>query len=221
VKTTAKQIFDGAMANSGQVCLAIKRVYVPDGMYEAMCNELAALANAAVVGDGLDAATEIGPLQNKVQFEKVKEFIEDGRKHGRIIAGGMTLERNGYFIAPTIVRDIAENSRLVQEEQFGPILPVLKYSNLDDAISRANASEYGLGATVWGRDLDRAFAVAVRMDSGTVWVNKHLELPADIPFAGAKQSGFGAEMGQEGLEEFTQSKIINMAKSTNGSLQAQ
>ncbi len=212
VKETAAKIFQGAMVNSGQVCLAIKRVYVPDSLYEAMCAELASLANAHVVGDGLDAATQMGPLQNKTQFEKVKEFLEDARLHGKVIAGGNVLPREGYFIAPTIVRDIADDTRLVQEEQFGPVLPVLKYSSLDDAIARANGTEYGLGATVWGSDTKRAYEVAQRIASGTVWVNKHLELPPDIPFGGAKQSGFGTEMGQEGLEEFTQARIINMAK---------
>jgi acyl-CoA reductase-like NAD-dependent aldehyde dehydrogenase len=212
VKETAAKIFQGAMVNSGQVCLAIKRVYVPDAMYEEMCAELAALANAHVVGDGLDAATQMGPLQNKVQFEKVKEFLEDARVNGKIIAGGKALDRDGFFIAPTIVRDIPDGARLVQEEQFGPVLPVLKYSDLNDAIARVNASEYGLGGTVWGKDTKRAVDVAQRIASGTVWVNKHLELPPDIPFGGAKQSGFGTEMGQEGLEEFTQSRIVNIAK---------
>jgi acyl-CoA reductase-like NAD-dependent aldehyde dehydrogenase len=212
VKAVAAKIFQGAMVNSGQVCLAIKRVYVPESIYDAMCEELAVLAKAAIVGDGLDAATQFGPLQNKVQYEKVKEFLRDAQEHGKVIAGGSALEREGYFIAPTIVRDIADDTRLVREEQFGPVLPVLKYSDLDDAIARANDSEYGLGGTVWGTDLNRAFSVAQRIASGTVWVNKHLDLPPDIPFAGAKQSGFGAEMGQEGLEEFTQVRIINMAK---------
>jgi acyl-CoA reductase-like NAD-dependent aldehyde dehydrogenase len=212
VKDVAAKIFQGAMGNSGQVCLAIKRVYVPDSLYEAMCEELAKLAKAFVVGDGMDAATQMGPLQNKVQFEKVKEFLEDARSHGKIIAGGNALDRAGYFIAPTIVRDIPDTARLVREEQFGPVLPVLKYSNLDDAIARANGTEYGLGGTVWGTNTARALEVAQRMASGTVWVNKHLELPPDIPFGGAKQSGFGTEMGQEGLEEFTQSRIINLAK---------
>jgi acyl-CoA reductase-like NAD-dependent aldehyde dehydrogenase len=212
VKETAAKIFQGAMVNSGQVCLAIKRVYVPDSMYEAMCAELASLASAHVVGDGLDAATQMGPLQNKTQFEKVKEFLEDARLHGTVIAGGNALPRDGYFIAPTIVRDIPDDARLVREEQFGPVLPVLKYSSLDDAIARANGTEYGLGATVWGSDTKRAYEVAQRIASGTVWVNKHLDLPPDIPFGGAKQSGLGTEMGQEGLEEFTQARIINMAK---------
>src|SRR3984885_9437400 len=212
VKEVARRIYQGAMVNSGQVCLAIKRVYVPDSLYEAMCDELTKLAGATVVGDGLDAATEMGPLQNKLQFEKVKGFLEDAHLHGKVIAGGNALDRPGYFIAPTIVRDIPDDARLVQEEQFGPVLPVLRYSDLEDAIARANGTEYGLGGTVWGTDLTRAYDVAQRVASGTVWVNKHLELPPDIPFGGAKQSGFGTKMGQEGLEEFTQTKIINMAK---------
>jgi acyl-CoA reductase-like NAD-dependent aldehyde dehydrogenase len=212
VKDVAAKVFRGAMMNSGQVCLAIKRLYVPDSMYDAMCAELARLADATVVGDGLDAATQMGPLQNKTQFEKVKEFLVDGRTRGKVIAGGMALDRDGYFIAPTIVRDIPDDARLVREEQFGPVLPVLRYSSVDDAIARANGTEYGLGGTVWSADSKRAFEVAQQMTSGTVWVNKHLELPPDIPFGGAKQSGFGTEMGQEGLEEFTQSRIINMAK---------
>jgi len=212
VKEVAAKIFFGAMMNTGQVCLAIKRVYVPDSLYEAMCAELADLAKAAVVGDGMDPATQFGPIQNKTQFEKVKEFLADAAANGKVIAGGKALDRDGYFIAPTIVRDIPDNARLVQEEQFGPVLPVLKYSNLDDAIERANSTEYGLGGTVWGRDSKRAFEVAARMGSGTIWINKHLDLPPDIPFGGAKQSGFGTEMGQEGLEEFTQSRVINQAK---------
>ncbi|MGA8709126.1 MAG: aldehyde dehydrogenase family protein [Steroidobacteraceae bacterium] len=212
VKETAAKVFQGAMFNSGQVCLAIKRVYVPESMYDAMCAELTRLANAAVVGDGLDPATQLGPIQNKAQFEKVKEFIEDGRTHGKIIAGGKPLAGDGYFIPPTIVRDIPDDARLVREEQFGPVLPVLKYSSLDEVIERANGTDYGLGGTVWGRDLDRANEVAQRMVTGTIWINKHLDLPPDVPFGGAKQSGLGTEMGQEGLEEFTQSKIINMAK---------
>jgi len=212
VPEVAAKIFNGAMFNSGQVCLAIKRVYVPDALYEQMCAELAKLARAAVVGDGLDAATQFGPIQNKQQFEKVQGFLDDAHAHGKVIAGGKALDREGYFIPPTIVRDIPDDARLVREEQFGPVLPVLKYSSLEDAIARANGTDYGLGGTVWGRDLNRANEVARQIASATIWINKHLDLPPDIPFGGAKQSGFGTEMGQEGLEEFTQSKIINMAK---------
>jgi acyl-CoA reductase-like NAD-dependent aldehyde dehydrogenase len=211
-KEVAPKIFAGAMANSGQICLAIKRVYVHDSLYEALCAELARLADAAVVGDGLKEGTQYGPLQNKQQFERVLEFVEDARQHGRIIAGGRRLPGGGYFVVPTIVRDIPDDARLVREEQFGPILPVLRYSSVDDAIARANDSPYGLGATVWTADLERGYQVASQIEAGTVWVNKHMDLSPEIPFAGAKQSGHGTEMGQEGLEEFTQSRVVNMAR---------
>ena len=211
-KQVAPAIFGGATVNSGQVCLAIKRVYAPASMYDELCDELARLANEAVVGDGLEQGTQMGPLQNKMQFEKVKEFLADAHKNGKVIAGGAPLDRPGYFIPPTIVRDIPDDARLVREEQFGPVLPIMSYTNLEDAIARANDSEFGLGGTVWSKDLDRGYAVASQIVSGTVWVNKHLDLPNDIPFGGAKQSGIGVEYGQEGLEEFTQTKTVNMSK---------
>lgn len=154
----------------------------------------------------------MGPIQNQAQFERVKGFLEDARRSGTIVPGGGVLEREGYFVQPTIVRDLPDSARLVREEQFGPILPVLRYSDLDDAIARANDTDFGLGGSVWSSDRDRAFGVAARINAGTVWVNKHLDVGPDTPFAGAKQSGIGVEMGQEGLEEFTQATIINMAK---------
>ena len=211
-KAIAPRIFAGAMVNTGQVCLAIKRVYAHDSIYDALCTELAKLADAAVIGDGLDPNTQYGPLQNKVQFEKVKGYVEEARTRGKIIAGGTPHKGKGFFVRPTIVRDIPEDSRLVQEEQFGPVLPVLRYSDINDAVARTNSTEYGLGATVWSSNPERAYEVALKIDSGQVWINKHLDLPPDVPFGGAKQSGFGIEMGQDGLEEFTQAKIINMAR---------
>ena len=119
-KAIAPRIFAGAMVNTGQVCLAIKRVYAHDSIYDALCTELAKLADAAVIGDGLDPNTQYGPLQNKVQFEKVKGYVEEARTRGKIIAGGTPHKGKGFFVRPTIVRDIPEDSRLVQEEQFGP-----------------------------------------------------------------------------------------------------
>jgi acyl-CoA reductase-like NAD-dependent aldehyde dehydrogenase len=211
-KEIAPKLFFGAMLNSGQICLAIKRAYVPDAMYDEVCNELGKLAERAIVGNGLEEGTEFGPIQNKMQYEKVKGYLEDARRRGRIVAGGAAPAGRGYFIRPTIVRDIPDDAALVREEQFGPILPVLRYKDVDEAIARANDSEYGLGATVWSSNTARAYEVASRIESGTVWVNKHLDLPPDIPFAGAKQSGLGIEMGQEGLEEFTQQRVINIAK---------
>jgi acyl-CoA reductase-like NAD-dependent aldehyde dehydrogenase len=154
----------------------------------------------------------MGPLQNKAQFEKVLGFIEDGRRDGKIIAGGGRLGEKGYFISPTIVRDIEDGSRLVDEEQFGPVLPVIKVRDGDDALARANASLYGLGGSVWSKDLDQAIDLAGRMEAGTVWVNKHADLAPNVPFGGAKMSGLGTELGEEGLLEFTQQQVINVAR---------
>jgi len=211
-KEAAPQLFNSAFQNSGQVCIAMKRLYVHESIYDEMCAELAKLAEDAIIGDGLEQGTQLGPLQNKMQYDKVKDLIEDARKDGEIIAGGTTPDQKGYFIRPTIVRDISDGARLVDEEQFGPVLPVIKYSDPEDAVARANASPYGLGGSVWSQDTDRAYAVADKMDAGTIWVNKHAELDPMIPFGGAKMSGVGAELGADGLEEFTQLKIINMAR---------
>ena len=211
-KEVAPGIYAGAMFNAGQACVAIKRLYVHDSIYDAVCDELGRLARETVVGDGLERGTQMGPIQNQAQLERVKGFLEDARRIGTIVAGGGVLERDGYFVQPTIVRDLPDSARLVREEQFGPILPVLRYSELDDAIARANDTEFGLGGSVWSSDRDRAFAVAARINAGTVWVNKHLDLRPDTPFGGVKQSGIGAEMGQEGLKEFAEATIINMAK---------
>lgn len=213
-KEMAPKLFDSAFQNSGQVCIAMKRLYVHENIYDEMCDELAIIANETVMGNGLEQGTKLGPLNNKMQYERVKELIEDAKKHGKVIAGGDVPDEPGFFIRPTIVRDIEEGSRLVDEEQFGPVLPVLKFSETDDAVARANASAWGLGGSVWSSDLDKAYAVADKMDSGTVWINKHAELDPGIPFGGAKQSGLGNELGEEGLEEFTQLKIINMAKAS-------
>jgi acyl-CoA reductase-like NAD-dependent aldehyde dehydrogenase len=211
-KKVAPGIFEGAFQNSGQVCLAIKRLYVHESVYDALCDELVTLANNTVVDDGSKQGTKLGPLQNKMQYEKVKGFLEDARKNGNIVAGGAAMDRPGYFIQPTIVRDIKEGSRLVDEEQFGPVLPLIKYTDPEDALRRANASTYGLGASVWSSDPKRAYDMASRVEAGTVWINKHLDMAPHIPFGGSKQSGIGTEFAEEGLAEFTQLQIINAAR---------
>jgi acyl-CoA reductase-like NAD-dependent aldehyde dehydrogenase len=218
-KAVAPGIFMGAFFNSGQVCIALKRLYVHDKVYDAVVNELSALANAAVVGDGLKEGTQFGPLQNRMQYDKVKGFIEAGRKDGRIAAGG-EVAGAGYFIRPTIVADIAEGSRLVDEEQFGPVLPVIRYTDVDDAVARANASPYGLGGSVWSSSTERAVGVASRLECGTAWINKHCELAPNIPFGGAKSSGMGVELGEHALEEFTQVQVVNVAKPAVAAAQA-
>lgn len=206
-KAAAKSLFEGAMVNSGQVCLAIKRAYVHDSQYDAICDELAELARIAVVGDGTQQGAQYGPLQNKAQYDKVREMMADAAQRGKVI-GGETLDRPGYFIRPAIVRDIADDARIVREEQFGPILPVLRYTDLDDAIARANDTDQGLGGTVWGKDKVRALEVAGRLETGMVWINSHMNISPFVPMGGAKQSGMGQELGQGGLEEFTQRRLV-------------
>ncbi|OYX93922.1 MAG: aldehyde dehydrogenase, partial [Novosphingobium sp. 35-62-5] len=189
VRETAQAIFGNAFLNNGQVCLAIKRAYVHADIYDAMCGELARLAEAAVVDDGLQQGTQIGPIQNAMQFEKVKGFLDSARAEGTVVAGGEVMERAGYFIRPTIVRDVTDGDRIVDEEQFGPILPLIKFDDVEDVIARANASEYGLGGSVWSRDVGRAADIAARIESGQVWVNQHIAIGPHIPMAGFKNSG--------------------------------
>lgn len=205
----AGKVFEGAMRNAGQICVAIKRAYVPEPIYDAFCDELARLARETVVDDGTNQGAQIGPVQNRVQYEKVSALIEDSKARGTVIAGGEPLDRPGYFIRPTIVRDIDDEAPLVREEQFGPVLPVLSYSDVDALIERVNGTDYGLGGTVWGRDVARATEIASRVTSGTIWVNQLMAIDPRIPFRGLKQSGMGTEMGQEGLKEYTQAQVIH------------
>ncbi|MFJ9562815.1 aldehyde dehydrogenase family protein [Streptomyces fuscichromogenes] len=208
-KEVAQAVYRSAFQNNGQVCLAIKRLYVHDAVHDEVCAELARLADAAVVGNGLDEGTDLGPVQNAAQFAKLRALLDDAREHGEIIAGGRVLESPGYFLRPTIVRDIREGCALVDEEQFGPILPVIRYSDVDEVLRRANATDFGLGASVWSGDTARAKDVARRVEAGTVWINKHADIAPHIPFGGMKSSGIGLEFAQEGLAEFTQVQVIS------------
>lgn len=212
LQAVAPKIFRAGMLNSGQVCLAAKRVYVHRSLYEPLCAALADHANRAIVGDGLAQETEIGPVQNRTQYEKLLAMIEQCRKEGRIVAGGHALEREGYFIAPTIVKDLPDNAQIVREEQFGPVLPILAFDEVDEVIQRANDTLFGLGATVWTSDDRRGLEVAERLETGSVWINRHPDLPLDVPFGGARQSGIGCENGLDGFKEFTQRQIVNIAR---------
>lgn len=210
VKQVAAQIYNAGTYNAGQICVAVKRVYVPDALYEEFCQALAELAGAAKVGDGFEEGVQVGPLQNKMQFEKVSQLLADTRQCGRILAGGEVLDRPGYFISPAIVCDVKDSDRIVADEQFAPIIPVLRYSDVNEAVTRINATDYGLAGSVWGADIDRAAEVAQRIESGTVWVNSHMALDPEVPFRGAKQSGIGVELGEEGLYEYTQASVVTV-----------
>ncbi|MDB5108822.1 MAG: Betaine-aldehyde dehydrogenase [Candidatus Binatus sp.] len=209
----AQKIFWGAFENSGQICSAIKRVYVPEQMYSNMLERLGDLAREAKVGNGLDAGTQLGPINNKMQFDRVTELVEDAKRHGaKIVTGGSRVGNEGYFYSPTIVGDISDGVRLVDEEQFGPALPVIAYKDLDDALRRANATNYGLSGSVWSRDSDHAAEVAAQLECGSAWVNQHLAIAPNLPFGGAKWSGIGVENGPWGLLGFTEIQVVNVAK---------
>lgn len=214
-KLAAEKVYQGAMTNAGQICVAIKRAYVHESVYDEFLTEITRLAKAAVVDDGTKQGATIGPVQNRMQFDKVCALLADARENGQILAGGTPLDRPGFFIPPTIVAGLDDDAALVREEQFGPVLPVLKFTDIDDVIARANDSDYGLAGTVWGADVERAIAIARRIDTGTVWVNQHLAIDTNIPFRGVKQSGLGAELGEAGLLEYTQAHIVNAVELTD------
>lgn len=216
IGATAQAIFAYAFFNCGQACLAIKRVYVPTALYEAMCSELVRLARAARVGDGLDPATQIGPLQNLAQFEKIAHYVDAARQAGTLVAGGERVTTAGFFITPAIVRDAVDGDPLVDEEQFGPILPLIPYSDLEGLVDRLNAGPFGLGASVWGRDVTRAEAIAERIESGQVWVNQHIAIAPHIPMAGFRTSGLGVEQSEEGLAEYMQIRVLNSLRGAPG-----
>ena len=209
--TVTPKIFWGAMENSGQICSAIKRVYVPEQMYAPMLEMLGELAKGVKVGDGLEAGTQMGPINNRPQFERVTELVEDAKKHGaKIVSGGARVGSEGYFFAPTIVGNISDGVRLVDEEQFGPALPIIPYKDVDDAVRRANATHFGLSGSVWSKDSNRGAEVAAQLECGSAWVNQHLAIAPNLPFGGAKWSGIGVENGPWGLLGFTEIQVVNV-----------
>jgi len=209
----APKLFWGAFTNSGQVCVAIKRLYVHADVYRPVLTALAELAKQVKVGDGLLPDTQLGPINNQPQFSRVQELVEDARRAGgTVVTGGAPLPRPGYFYPPTIVTDVGEGVRLVDEEQFGTALPVIPYRDLDDALAQANRTHYGLGGSVWTNDVARGEEIAQRLECGTAWVNQHMNIGAKIPFGGVKWSGLGRENGKWGIEEFCELQVVNAAR---------
>ncbi|MFI1170251.1 aldehyde dehydrogenase family protein [Streptomyces melanogenes] len=207
----ARDLFTRAMTNSGQFCAAVKRVYAPRDRYRELAEAMAAVADSAVVGDGLDPATEYGPLVSRAQLDRVADMVDEAVGGGaRVLGGGHVLDRAGHFYRPTVVTDLPPGSRLEEEEQFGPVVPVIPYDDPEQVIDRANASPYGLGCSLWG-DEDRARTLAGRPECGTVWINTHGDLRHDVPFGGHRHSGIGVEYGPWGLNEYTQLKVHHIA----------
>ncbi|WP_353813262.1 aldehyde dehydrogenase family protein [Agromyces sp. SYSU T00266] len=210
-RAIAEGVFWGAFINTGQTCAALKRLYVHDTVYDAVCEALVDIAGAMPMGVGLDEANVLGPLQNRQQFDIVDGLVESAKAGGaRVLLGGdPDRTQPGNFYPTTLVADIDDRAPLVQEEQFGPALPIIRYHDLDEAIAMANGVEVGLGASVWSTDRDEARRIAARLEAGTVWINAHGAVHPMAPFGGAKQSGYGLEFGVEGLKALGVPQVVN------------
>lgn len=201
----AEGIFWGAFINNGQTCAALKRLYVPDALYDAVCDALVAFARNIKVGNGLEEDSILGPVQNAMQFQKVKALVDDAVANGaRVLMGGNPdPDQAGFFYPVTLLADVTDGMRVVDEEQFGPVLPIIRYHDVEDAIARANASENGLGGSIWSNDKVLAKQLALRLECGSAWINAHGMVQPNVPFGGVKSSGVGVEFGAEGLKEYT------------------
>jgi acyl-CoA reductase-like NAD-dependent aldehyde dehydrogenase len=210
VAEVAERLFWGGFTNNGQVCSAIKRVYVHESLHDSLVDALVDQAQRATVGDGMHPETQLGPINNRAQYERVGELVADAVAHGGVAAaGGAPVDGPGFFFQPTIMTNVDDGVRLVDEEQFGPALPVIAYRDVDDAVGRANATHFGLAGSVWSSDPDRAALLAERLECGTAWINGHGALGPRQPFGGMKWSGIGVENGVPGLLEFTEGQIVH------------
>ncbi len=214
VEKVAEQLFWSSFSNAGQVCIAAKRVYIHKDIYDDLSKAIAEYAKTVVVGDGSQQGTGVGPIQNKKQYERVLELIQDAKDNGyKFLTGGdKDPSGTGYYVPITILDNPPEDARIVAEEQFGPVMPLLKFDSIDEVIERANNSEYGLAGAVWTKDTDKGVEIAEQLETGTVWINEFMHLSPFSPFGGHKQSGFGAEYGLDGLKEFTYPQVITVKR---------
>jgi acyl-CoA reductase-like NAD-dependent aldehyde dehydrogenase len=211
-KQIAEGLFWGAFINGGQTCAALKRLYVHDDIYDEVCKELTAFAGNMKMGDGLDEENVLGPIQNKMQYDKVSGMVDDAIENGgRVLMGGKPNgvgNGKGFYYPITLIADVDHGVKLVDEEQFGPALPIIRYSDIDEVVERANDNPNGLGGSVWSNDIEAAKKIALKMECGTVWINKHGMIQPNAPFGGVKGSGIGVEFGEEGLKEYTNIQVV-------------
>jgi aldehyde dehydrogenase (NAD+) len=213
VDAVSRQVFGAAFGNTGQICVAVKRLYIHADIYDRFAQALVELVKSAKVGDGAEQGTRFGPMQNKQQYDRVRALIEDCRAQGHhFLIGGEDLDRPGYFLPLTLVDNPPDNARIVREEQFGPVLPLLKYEDVDDVIRRANDSEYGLGGQVWSADTQAAIDVGSRLETGNVFINQPQAIYPHSPFGGHKASGLGVESGLDGLLAYTNAQTFAVSK---------
>jgi len=201
----------GLFFNQGQCCCAGSRVFVEEKAYDEFVERSGARAKSRTVGDPFDPKTEQGPQVDDVQFEKVMAFIESGKKDGaRLVAGGDRAGDRGYFVQPTVFADVCDNMKIAEEEIFGPVMSIIKFKDIEEVAERANRTMYGLAAGVWTRDISKALAIANNVRAGTVWVNCYDVFDAGAPFGGFKQSGIGRELGEYGLQQYTEVKTVTV-----------
>jgi len=197
--------------NAGQICMAVKRVYAAAPIHDALIEKIKEKAEALKVGPGDAPGMDMGPIQNRMQYDKVVGLLNEalGDGQGKVATGGKTREGGGYFVEPTVISGLGEDHPLVREEQFGPVLPVMAFDKVEDAVARANDTRFGLGASVWSRDTDRAIEVGAQLEAGTVWINRHGVNESDVPFGGFKESGYGREHGVYGLRSYMEMQVIS------------
>ena len=212
IEPLLEKLFWGCFINAGQTCASLKRLYVHADQYDEVVDKFAAYVQKIPVGNGLDPKNLIGPVSNKMQLDKVSAYVEDARAHGaRIVTGGVQPQAPGFFYPLTLIAEVTDDMRVVKEEQFGPVIPIIKYRTVDEAIRRANSLDVGLGGSVWGDDPHEAAGYASRLECGTAWVNQHGALHPLAPFGGVKSSGIGTEFNVDGLKEYTTIQVVNVA----------
>jgi aldehyde dehydrogenase (NAD+) len=201
----------GLFFNHGQCCCAGSRVFVEEKIYDQFVERSGARARKRTVGDPFDPATEQGPQVDQAQFDKVMGYIDSGRSEGaKLVCGGGRVGNRGYFIEPTVFADVDDEMTIAREEIFGPVMSVIPFKSVDEVIARANRTNYGLAAAVWTRDIKKAHAIADSVRAGTVWVNCYNVLDTRAPFGGFKQSGIGRELGEYGLQQYTEVKTVTV-----------
>ena len=199
----------GVFVNQGQSCCAGSRVFVEETIYRQFVEKSVTRAQKRRVGDPFDPRTDQGPQVSQSQFDKVMGYIASGQSEGATMAcGGERVGNHGYFIQPTVFADVRDEMKIAREEIFGPVMSVIPFKTVDEVIARANKTNYGLAAGVWTRDIKKAHAVANGVRAGTVWVNCYHVLDTRAPFGGVKQSGTGRELGEYGMQEYTEVKTV-------------
>jgi acyl-CoA reductase-like NAD-dependent aldehyde dehydrogenase len=199
-----------AMFNAGQACTAVKRVYVDAGIHDTFVRALVSEVRKQVVGPGTDPRATMGPISTRAQYERVVALLDDALASGaEQVTGGHPVGGPGWFVEPTVLVNAKPGMRIVEEEQFGPVLPVLTFSDVEDAVMQANSTPFGLGGSVWSSDVGVATTIAGRLECGLAWVNAHSRQAPWLPFGGVKDSGLGIENGREGLKQFTEVQVVH------------